>query len=108
MPYGGKTREQIQNYTDKIMVFLTKKNVKAVVVACNTATVYAIDFLREKYKIPIIGTVPVVKTIANITKTRKTAVFPRGNYKSPYLADLINKFAPEITVYKVGGTGLEE
>jgi glutamate racemase len=109
MPYGGKTREQIQNYTDKIMVFLTKKNVKAVVVACNTATVYAIDFLREKYKIPIIGTVPVVKTIANITKTRKTAVFSTpATTKSPYLADLINKFAPEITVYKVGGTGLEE
>jgi glutamate racemase len=91
------------------MAFLVKKNVKAVIVACNTATVYAIDFLREKYKIPIIGTVPVVKTIANISKTKQTAVFSTpATTKSPYLRDLINKFAPGITVYRVGGTGLEE
>jgi glutamate racemase len=109
MPYGGKTREQLQSYTDKIMTFLVKNNVKAVIVACNTATVYAIDFLREKYQMPIIGTVPVVKTIANLTKTKKTAVFSTpATTKSPYLQKLINKFAPNVTVYKVGGTGLEE
>jgi glutamate racemase len=109
MPYGGKTKEQLQSYADKIMAFLVSKNVKAVIIACNTATVYAIDFLREKYQVPIIGTVPVVKTIANITKTKKVAVFSTpATTKSPYLQDLINKFAPNATVYKVGGTGLEE
>jgi len=109
VPYGGKTQKQLQSYTDKIMAFLVSQNVKAVIVACNTATVYAIDFLREKYKLPIIGTVPVVKTIANITKTGQTAVFSTpATSKSSYLADLINKFAPDVTVYKVGGTGLEE
>ena len=109
MPYGGKTREQLQSYADKIMAFLVSKNVKAVIIACNTATVYAIDFLREKYQVPIIGTVPVVKTIANITKTKKVAVFSTpATTKSPYLQDLINKFAPNVTVYKIGGTGLEE
>jgi glutamate racemase len=109
MPYGGKTREQLQSYADKIMAFLVSKNVKAVIVACNTATVYAIDFLREKYQVPIIGTVPVVKTIANITKTKKVAVFSTpATTKSPYLSTLIKTFAPNVTVYKVGGTGLEE
>jgi glutamate racemase len=109
VPYGGKTQKQLQSYADKIMAFLMQKNVKAVIVACNTATVYAIDFLREKYKIPIIGTVPVVKTIANITKTKKTAVFSTpATVKSPYLQKLITKFAPNVTVYKIGGTGLEE
>jgi glutamate racemase len=109
MPYGGKTRKQLQNYTDKIMAFFVQRNVKAVIVACNTATVYAIDFLREKYKMPIIGTVPVVKTIANITKTRKTAVFSTpATTKSPYLGELIKRFASGVTVYRVGGTGLEE
>jgi len=109
MPYGGKTREQLLGFTDKIMAFFVKENVKAVIVACNTATVYAIDFLREKYKIPIIGTVPVIKTIAGLTKTGKAAVFSTpATTNSPYLADLIKKFAPNITVYKVGGTGLEE
>jgi len=109
VPYGGKTRKQLQSYADKIMAFLIQQNVKAVIVACNTATVYTIDFLRERYKIPIIGTVPVVKTIANITKTKKTAVFSTpATAKSPYLQKLINKFAPNVTVYKIGGTGLEE
>ena len=109
VPYGGKTKEQLQTYADKIMVFLIQKNVKAVIVACNTSTVYTIDFLREKYKIPIIGTVPVVKTMAKITKTNKTAVFSTpATAKSPYLKNLIKKFAPDITVYRVGGTGLEE
>jgi glutamate racemase len=109
MPYGGKTREQLQSYADKIMAFLVSKNVKAVIIACNTATVYAIDFLREKYQLPIIGTVPVVKTIANITKTKKVAVFSTpATTNSPYLTDLINKFTPNVTVYKIGGTGLEE
>jgi glutamate racemase len=91
------------------MTFLVQKNVKAVIVACNTSTVYTIDFLREKYKIPIIGTVPVIKTIANITKTKQTAVFSTpATAKSPYLQKLINKFAPNVAVYKIGGTGLEE
>jgi glutamate racemase len=109
IPYGGKTQEQLREYTDRIMAFFFQKNVKAVIVACNTATVYTIDFLREKYKMPIIGTVPVIKTIANITKTKQTAVFSTpATSKSPYLTDLINKFAPGATVYKIGGTGLEE
>jgi glutamate racemase len=109
MPYGGKTKEQLNSYADKIMAFLVSQNVKAVIVACNTATVYAIDFLREKYKMPIIGTVPVIKTIANITKTKKTAVFSTpATTESPYLSALIEKFAPNVTVYKIGGTGLEE
>jgi glutamate racemase len=109
VPYGGKTAKRIQSYTDRIMTFLVQKDVKAVIVACNTATVYAIDYLREKHKMPIIGTVPVVKTIANITKTKQTAVFSTpATAKSPYLQQLINKFAPNIMVYKIGGTGLEE
>jgi glutamate racemase len=109
VPYGGKTQEQLQFYTDKIMAFLSKKNVKTVIVACNTATVYTIDFLRERYKIPIIGTVPVVKAVANLTKTKKTAVFSTpATAKSPYLQELIDKFAPNVKVYKIGGTGLEE
>src|SRR5450759_4165064 len=87
MPYGGKTKEQLNSYADKIMIFLVSQNVKAVIVACNTATVYAIDSLREKYKMPIIGTVPVIKTISNITKTKKTAVFSTpATTESPYLS----------------------
>jgi glutamate racemase len=109
-PYGGKTKEQLQNYADKITNFLiNKKKVKVIVIACNTSTVYSLDFLRSKYKIPIIGTVPVIKTIAKLTKTGKTAVLSTpATAKSKYLSDLIKKFAGDITVHKIGETGLED
>ena len=52
---------------------------------------------------------PVIKTIASVTKTKQTAVFSTpATAQSPYLQDLINQFASGITVYTVGGTGLEE
>ncbi|MBU2632336.1 glutamate racemase [Patescibacteria group bacterium] len=110
VPYGGKTKEQLISYADKIVSFLVnQKKVKAIVIACNTSTVYSIDFLRLKYKIPIIGTVPVIKTISNLTSGGKTAVFSTpATAKSQYLSDLIEKFAGKTTVYKVGGTGLED
>lgn len=110
VPYGGKTKEQLIRFSDKIVDFLVnQKKVKAIVIACNTSTVYSIDFLRLKYKIPIIGTVPVIKTIAELTKSGKTAVFSTpATAKSSYLTELINKFAGGVTVYKIGGTGLED
>lgn len=109
VPYGGKAKGELLNRVDKILTFFKKKNVKAVIAGCNTATVYTIDEMRGKFSFPIIGTVPVVKTIANITKTGKTAVFSTpATAKSPYLDTLIQKFAPNILVEKIGGSNLEE
>jgi len=61
VPYGEKTREQIIEYTDQAVAFMLDLGVKAVVIACNTATSAAIEVLREKYSIPIIGMEPAVK-----------------------------------------------
>jgi glutamate racemase len=110
VPYGSKTKEELIKFSDKIVDFLVnKKKVKAIVIACNTQTVYSIDFLRLKYKIPIIGTVPVIKTLAKITKTGKTAVLSTpATAKSEYLSNLIEKFAGGIIVHKIGETGLED
>jgi|SRR3989344_40950 len=109
VPYGGKTKEQLLERVIKIIEFLRKKNVKAVIMACNTATVYTVEEMRQKFQMPIIGTVPVIKTIASISKTKKTAVFSTpATAQSTYLDGLINKFAGGMEVTKVGGTGLEE
>jgi glutamate racemase len=109
VPYGGKKTNELHKLSSAIVNFLVLKKAKIIVIACNTSTVHSIDYLRKKYSLPIIGTVPVIKTIANITKTKKTAVFSTpATAKSPYLTKLINKFAKGITVYKIGGTGLEE
>ena len=109
VPYGRKSKEELVERVGKIMDFFVQNKVKAVVVACNTATVYTIEEMRKKYSMPIIGTVPVIKVIARMTKSSKTAVFSTpATAKSPYLAELIQKFAPDILVEKIGGSNLEE
>lgn len=108
VPYGGKTKNELIDRATRIMEFFVQKKVKAVVMACNTATVYTIEEMRQKFTVPIIGTVPVVKTIANLTKSGKTAIFSTpATAKSPYLDALIAKFAKDINVIKIGGSNLE-
>ena len=64
VPYGTKTRDEIISYADNAVGYLVKSGVHAVVVACNTATSMAIDHLRAKYRVPIIGMEPAVKPAA--------------------------------------------
>jgi len=79
-----------------------------IIVACNTATVYTLEYLRSEFDLPIIGTVPVVKTLASRTKSGKVAIFSTpGTARSQYLKDLVKKFARGKKVYIVGGTRLE-
>ena len=61
VPYGSKTPEQIREYSAAAMEFMLKENCKAAVVACNTATSVAIECLREKFNLPILGVEPAVK-----------------------------------------------
>ena len=60
-PYGTKDKVQVKQLVFKAIDFIVSKNVKAIVVACNTATSVAIEDLRKKYDIPIIGMEPAVK-----------------------------------------------
>ena len=61
VPYGTKPKEEVKIYIEEAIKFLISKNVKAIVIACNTATSIAINDLRNKYDIPIIGIEPAVK-----------------------------------------------
>ena len=60
-PYGTKTPEQVRALSFDIMEHFVKQGVKAVVIACNTATSAAVNDLRERYDIPIIGMEPALK-----------------------------------------------
>jgi glutamate racemase len=61
VPYGPKPKEEVKKYILNAVDFIIKQGVKAVVIACNTATSVAIEELRAKYDIPIIGMEPAVK-----------------------------------------------
>ncbi len=68
-PYGPKSREEILERALFVTERLLAGNSKAIVVACNTATAAAIDYLRANYPVPFIGLEPAVKPAALLTKT---------------------------------------
>jgi glutamate racemase len=109
VPYGEKTTAQLNDLTSRIVRFLLGKDAKMIVVACNTATVHSIGHLRETFPgVPFVGVVPVVKTLSSRTKTGTIAVLSTpATSKSPYLAGLIQEFAPDKRVVNVGCDGLE-
>lgn len=57
LPYGSKSPETIRHFADEDVRFLISKGVKAIVVACNTATAHALPQLLEQYRIPILGVI---------------------------------------------------
>ena len=74
-PYGDKTKEEIIRYTDRAVKFLIDKGVKMIVLACNTATAAALDYLQDKYDIPIIGVVqPGARRAIQATENNKVLV----------------------------------
>lgn len=60
-PYGTKSREEVLGYVRQVMAHLLQQDVKAVVIACNTATSVAAKELRAQYELPIIGMEPALK-----------------------------------------------
>ncbi len=74
-PYGTKTVDEVKKLTFNAVEFLLKHNVKAVVIACNTATSAAIEDLRNSYKnIPIIGIEPALKPAVELNRKGKIVV----------------------------------
>ncbi|MDO4530053.1 MAG: glutamate racemase, partial [Lachnospiraceae bacterium] len=57
VPYGNKSPETIIRYSKQIAEFLVSQDVKAIVIACNTASAMALDAVRESVDVPVIGVV---------------------------------------------------
>lgn len=75
VPYGNKSRETVTRFSKQIVHFLQTQKVKTIVVACNTASAYALDELEKEIDIPIIGVVkPGAKMAAETTKNGRVGV----------------------------------
>lgn len=75
MPYGSKSKDTVTRFSRQIVRFLRSFDVKCIVVACNTASAYALDELEEELDIPIIGVVkPGAHTAAEVTKNGRIGV----------------------------------
>ncbi len=73
-PYGTKKVEEVKALTFNATDFLMNKGIKALVVACNTATSVTINDLRENYDIPIIGIEPALKPAVELKKGGKIII----------------------------------
>jgi glutamate racemase len=75
IPYGPKGPSVVTRYSREITTFLVDQGVKAVVVACNTATAHALEVLRASYDIPIIGVIdPGARAAARATRSKRIGV----------------------------------
>lgn len=75
VPYGPKSPQTVIEYSREITSFLIDQGVKAVIVACNTATAHALEVLQQEFDIPIIGVVePGAIAAARVTRTKNIGV----------------------------------
>ncbi len=75
VPYGSKSNSTVIEYSMQDAQFLINKNVKLIIVACNTASSVALDTLKDKYDIPIIGMIePGAKLALEKTKNGRIGV----------------------------------
>lgn len=108
-PYGEKSKEEIIALCKKNTDFLLKKKCKLIVVACNTATTNAINFLRHTYDIPFIGIEPAIKPAALITKTKTIGILAtKGTLNSTLFEETSNAIKKDIQIIETIGKGLVE
>lgn len=75
VPYGSKSKETVTRFSRQIVRFLKTHQVKTIVVACNTASAYALDELEKETDIPMIGVVkPGAKVASEVTRNGKIGV----------------------------------
>ena len=75
VPYGSKSKETVTRYSRQIIRFLKTQDVKAIVIACNTASAYALDEIEQEMDIPTIGVVkPGARVALDATRNGKIGV----------------------------------
>lgn len=100
VPYGTKSRETILRYSRQIIRFLRTQGVKAIVVACNTASALALEDIRRELDIPIIGVIkPGAKVAVNTTKNGKIGIIgTEATINSKIYTHFIQDLNPDLTV----------
>lgn len=110
-PYGEKSQKELKRIIRSVLEYLLREySIKLLVLACNTATVSSIDFLRREYpELPIVGVVPVIKPASLLSQKKKIACLATDTtLKSSSQAQLIETFAHSVEVQDLVSSGLVE
>lgn len=101
VPYGNKSKETVTRFSKQIARFLQTHHVKTIVVACNTASAYAIEELEAELDVPVIGVVkPGAKMAADITRNGKIGVIAtEGTIGSGLYTKYIKSLREDAVIY---------
>ena len=100
VPYGPKSPDTVRRYSREIAEFLTSQDVKAIVVACNTATAHALPVLQEEFDLPVIGVVePGARAAVAASRRRELGVIgTAGTIGSGAYERAIRHLAPDADI----------
>ncbi|ACM19723.1 glutamate racemase [Geotalea daltonii FRC-32] len=100
VPYGTKSPETVVRYSRQITSFLVSRDIKMLVVACNTASAVSLTALKKEFSIPIVGVIePGARRAAAVTRSGKVGVIgTAGTIKSSAYAKAIKRINPGIEV----------
>lgn len=101
VPYGSKSQETVTRYSEQIVRFLRTFQVKTIVVACNTASAYAMDTLERHIDIPIIGVVrPGARVAVEATRNGRIGVIAtEATIASQMYTKYIKELNKDVTIY---------
>lgn len=101
VPYGNKSPETVKKFSFQNTRFLISKNVKAIVIACNTASAFSIESVRDNFKIPVIGVIePGARAAARETINGKIGIIgTEGTIASRAYEKSIKKVSPEAEIF---------
>lgn len=91
-PYGTKSATEIQARTKKITEFLIRQGAREIVIACNTATVSAIEYLRNNFSIPLVGVVPAVKSAVQTGRKGIVILSTKRTKQEKLYQNLVNDY----------------
>lgn len=100
VPYGSKSRDTVIRYSEQIIRFLKTQGVKAIVIACNTASAYALETVKKELDIPIIGVINAgARTAVEATHNGKIGVIgTEGTIGSGIYTEVMKQLRPGIEV----------
>ena len=101
VPYGTKSKETVTKFSVENVEFLMEKNVKLVVVACNTASSLSLDFLKRCFKVPILGVIePGAKGAVSATRNNRVGIIgTNATVSSGAYERAVKKINPRVSVY---------
>lgn len=108
LPYGEKSAAWLEQRVPEIIAKLLERvECKVLVIACNTASTIALPPLRARFQCPVIGVIPAIKPAALLSQSKVIGLLATpGTVARPYTDKLIEDFAPDCKVVKLGNSRL--